>query len=821
MSSAICSMSACGLRTSTGQCVRVSVSSTRSLQAGQALIIVLAFAAILGAGLFSIYNTAQLTTAKRKLVNAADASAYSGASVLAQGLNYTAYTNRAMLANNAMIGQMMAARSNLSMSQWYWKNNATVWKAIQGLTQFIPYIGQAVAGVAQGVSKFSDFWGNKVVYPTRMLAEVLQVSGTAAIGLSNQVMWLSQQVHLADSLAGFEPNMIKIAKDNAPDADVDWALHGTVFGPLVTLGQFASSFQPKVRKSSRTMGTNAAAKDQYLNYVAELNRTIAAPSWVQGRSLLPNAVGLWIATGCDAPPSAALAGLGGLFTKAEGFGETGDTIIRTVDTFASLLSLIANPIMCLYERNGGSELIQLEDGKMAWASVDAMAFKVPLIKWYIPFAGGSNISFTEKNKSQETFPSAMRYYEQRVLRSVLFPKMAPTDRMGMRPYRASDCVEYVMPGSWDMYAISTDTRVSSACAVLSTGWPKNTSKSGVWGGPLKDTARKIVRSKNGVQSTTDFVNTLTAPLEGMMSAASAELEAQLNLPAAQSPLLNSASGTVNAMPAGVSGAADGATTALPNAAGLAAAGSSLAGSAWLSGMSSVRSSLLGLTQRLNPANFMQLDAKKVLQAAIQGSAGGAGHDGHGPGWFAQIFLDALGLGGVVDLMKMKVSDGVEAPRNRALNNVFNVLADGLPPYFWDVRVQDPVQGRAPGEEEDLKITDGNPDDYNPRRYGLGPLVYLPLTKSLDKVRTAENTGLGGAKMGLPDFDGNRNVMRAIGKARVYFRQPNDKWLGIYKHATTSSLLLPYWQVRNENLSYVDKWGLMALDGVTNVISDAF
>lgn len=77
---------------------------------GQVLVVVLAFLAILGAGLFSIYNTAQLTTAKRQLVNAADASAYSGASIIAQGLNYTAYTNRAMLANNAMIGHQCSMR---------------------------------------------------------------------------------------------------------------------------------------------------------------------------------------------------------------------------------------------------------------------------------------------------------------------------------------------------------------------------------------------------------------------------------------------------------------------------------------------------------------------------------------------------------------------------------------------------------------------------------------------------------------------------------------------------------------------------------------
>src|SRR5450830_1911493 len=270
-------------------------------QRGQTLIVILVFSAILGAALLSLYNVAQLSTAKQQLNDAADTAAYSGATVIAQGLNYTAYTNRAILANNATIGQMVAMRSTLGMSQWYWKNTATAWKAMAALTAFIPYIGKALADAADKVSKFSDFWGGKVVFAIRRLADYLATSGTAAIGLTNQVMWASQQVQLAESMATFEPIMIQVAKDNAPDAKIDPVLHSTVFGPLTTVGMFAHDFKIKKRTGHRTLGTSKADTDEYLQLVQESGQHIFTPVYLASRNMLPNAVGLWIATGCDNP----------------------------------------------------------------------------------------------------------------------------------------------------------------------------------------------------------------------------------------------------------------------------------------------------------------------------------------------------------------------------------------------------------------------------------------------------------------------------------------------------------------------------------------
>ena len=751
-------------------------------QSGQALIVILAFSAILGAGLLFVYNTAQLSIAKRELVNAADASAYSGASIIAQGLNYTAYTNRAILANNALIGQMMGIRSTLSMSERYWANTETFWATMEVLAGFVPVIGPPISRAAGGIKQFARVWGGDVVNPTKVLAEVLQVTGTAAIGLTNQVMWLSQQVHLADSLAGFEPNMIAIAKKNAPNAKVDKVLHATLFGPIVTLGMFASQFKPKIRASSRTLGTKDESKDEYLNYVTGTNRNVATSAYVGGRSLIPNAIGLWMGTGCGTDGI-----LSAVFKPPAGVGSGIDEAVRIITVFASFLSPVANLLMCTFDRHGGSELVQLDNGKMAWVAIDVMALKIPFPDYIvarfplllpilpilkdirIPFAGGATMSFTEPGKSNQSFPDSLRKFETYVY------TQDERKYMGHQVALPADCVEYLRPGSWDLYAISKDSRTSGDCAVLATGFGNQMVDGGLWNGYLSGTTVATIRSSSGGGASNRVISTITRPLVSSMSAATSDLQAAMSSSAA--PTNKPATGQTNQAPPGISGGVNSATTGLPNIAGLIASGQALSSSSWMNGGS--RAAILGLTQRLNLNNF------KVNPGSVASSS--------------------VSIGGVDGLIPIPgLSDGVETPRSPGLNRVFNVLADGLPPFFWDVRIQDNVQNAKAGEEEDLVFTDDNPDDYNPRRYNLGPLVYLPLVQDMEKIKTAENLGVGGKILGLPDFDEKPNVMRAIGKARIFFRQPADQWSYRYKVIVNTSLLLPYWQVRNESLSYVDK-----------------
>lgn len=99
-----------------------TLASARGRQRGQALIFGL-FVLISGlAALFFFFNVGQLSREKTKLVNTADAVAYSAGVIHARALNFNAYSNRALMANEVLIAQMV------SLSSWAgyvesWANN--------------------------------------------------------------------------------------------------------------------------------------------------------------------------------------------------------------------------------------------------------------------------------------------------------------------------------------------------------------------------------------------------------------------------------------------------------------------------------------------------------------------------------------------------------------------------------------------------------------------------------------------------------------------------------------------------------------------------
>lgn len=84
---------------------------SRHRQRGQALIYGLFVLTGGLAALFFLFNTGQLTAEKTKLVNTADAVAYSAGIMHARALNFDAYTNRALMANEVMIAQAVSIAS--------------------------------------------------------------------------------------------------------------------------------------------------------------------------------------------------------------------------------------------------------------------------------------------------------------------------------------------------------------------------------------------------------------------------------------------------------------------------------------------------------------------------------------------------------------------------------------------------------------------------------------------------------------------------------------------------------------------------------------
>ncbi|MFZ6843639.1 pilus assembly protein TadG-related protein [Undibacterium sp. RuTC16W] len=113
---------------------------------GQALIVFLGFAAAMVGLLLVAFNSGQVTNAKMRAMNAADAAAYSGAVWEARTLNFQAYMNRAMVVNEVTIAQSVSLRSWVDYIARFVTN-------INYITRFIPYAGTVTQAIQQVLSQ--------------------------------------------------------------------------------------------------------------------------------------------------------------------------------------------------------------------------------------------------------------------------------------------------------------------------------------------------------------------------------------------------------------------------------------------------------------------------------------------------------------------------------------------------------------------------------------------------------------------------------------------------------------------------------------------
>src|SRR6056297_1180104 len=80
-------------------------------QHGQAAVAIYLFLAVLVVSALFIYKAGKLTSDKMMMQNAADAAAYSASVTEARDLNFAAYMNRAIVANEVAIGQLVGLAS--------------------------------------------------------------------------------------------------------------------------------------------------------------------------------------------------------------------------------------------------------------------------------------------------------------------------------------------------------------------------------------------------------------------------------------------------------------------------------------------------------------------------------------------------------------------------------------------------------------------------------------------------------------------------------------------------------------------------------------
>lgn len=115
----------------------------RRLHSGQALLASLAMTAALLGALLLVFNTGQFVNDKIRLTSAVDAAAYSAAQWQARSLNYQAYLNRAIVANEVAIAQLVSLRS--------WSRYVdTVTTNVDRVARYVPYLNAPIRALERG-----------------------------------------------------------------------------------------------------------------------------------------------------------------------------------------------------------------------------------------------------------------------------------------------------------------------------------------------------------------------------------------------------------------------------------------------------------------------------------------------------------------------------------------------------------------------------------------------------------------------------------------------------------------------------------------------
>ena len=128
-------------------------------RAGQVMVLTLITLTVVLLTTLIVFNITQLTTEKERLQNTADAVTYSIAVVEGRDLNFGAYTNRAMAANQVAIAQFMGLVSWVRYLYQMSHNLALTGKVLQAIgvipgLQVIGAIGKALKTVFGQIENF-------------------------------------------------------------------------------------------------------------------------------------------------------------------------------------------------------------------------------------------------------------------------------------------------------------------------------------------------------------------------------------------------------------------------------------------------------------------------------------------------------------------------------------------------------------------------------------------------------------------------------------------------------------------------------------------
>lgn len=171
-------------------------------QAGQTLLMAVGLLLAGGVGLYAMFSTGQMAAAKQRLVDSADAAAWSAGLWRARVLNYHAYSNRAILANEVAVAQAVTLVAWARYFETLSRNTAS-------LGTLLPAMEPVLSGVAQAAA---------LARQSAELAAQMEIPARAAEAVGyKEILQVSQEIlHLSSQ--AFALNMVTAEVARASDA---------------------------------------------------------------------------------------------------------------------------------------------------------------------------------------------------------------------------------------------------------------------------------------------------------------------------------------------------------------------------------------------------------------------------------------------------------------------------------------------------------------------------------------------------------------------------------------------------------------------------
>jgi len=203
-------------------------------QGGQALIYITAMLVVMALGAAYVFNAGQISNEKTRLQNTTDAVAYSVAIIEAKDLNFKAYTNRAMVANQVAVAQAVGMVSWLRWLKITSRN-------IGAVTSFIPYVNAVTRVIANAARTLSD--------AGEIAMRAMAIFGDATVRILSGAQ---RAMHFA-TIGIARETLVDVARANDPQINTALSFSDVIFWNSLRTGHynFTSQYDPEVVRSGR------------------------------------------------------------------------------------------------------------------------------------------------------------------------------------------------------------------------------------------------------------------------------------------------------------------------------------------------------------------------------------------------------------------------------------------------------------------------------------------------------------------------------------------------------------------------------------------